>query len=37
MPCESLGVKKAVMFRSLYVLFMNFLRNPYGFSDVIAI
>jgi len=29
-------VKRPSMFQSLYVLFMNFLRDPYGFSDVIA-
>jgi hypothetical protein len=25
------------MFQSLYMLFMNFLRGPYAFSDVIVI
>ena len=28
--------QRAVMFQSLYALFMNFLRDPYGFSDVMA-
>jgi hypothetical protein len=29
--------QKSVVVQSLYVLFMNFLRQPYGFSDVMAI
>ncbi len=30
-------VKRSVMDQSLYVLFMNFLRDSYGFSDVMAV